>query len=272
MPDDKAPMDRRGVAMVFYTRGLGLQYSPTGIAQAALQYYDRWLVDTDPKLKASDKAAFLTQTRWLLSNQTSDGRWLFKFKWGNEPIPWWSAMTEGLAMSALLRAYAMTGNSACLTAISRARKTFERNARHLGVAKKVVVASQTYVVYEEYMGAYAPNVLNGWIFSLVGLYETSTYLRDPAASADLLHPDRGLAAVKALLPYYDTGDWTRYYVKSPGTSSTRGIDRVKYHSLVIGQLRYLATISGDPFFTQYADRFQGYLDACMAIKKCPPPQ
>jgi hypothetical protein len=189
------------------------------------------------------------------------------------PAPWWSAMTDGLAMSALLRAYSMTGNQACIDAVERARTVFERSqAKSQGVARSVAVGSKTYVVYQEYLRSYgAPNVLNGWIFSLVGLYETATYLHDSRASADVWGPDRGFAAVKALLPYYDTGTWTHYYITAPGTDQHGVWETVSYHDLVIGQLRYLATITGDAYFTRYADRFKGYLDACEAAKQCPPP-
>jgi hypothetical protein len=264
------PKDADGVVMTNYGGSLGKQYSPTGVAQAALGYYDRWLVDSDPDRTKSDKAAFLAQIDWLLSHQSPDGLWLWSFKWGAQPVPWWSAMTEGVSMSALLRAYSMTGDPACLTAISLARSTFERAPNDHGVGASVVVGSKTYVVYQEYLKGYVANVLNGWIFSLVGLYETATYLHDQAASSDLLGPDRGIAALKVLLPYYDTGSWSFYYVTRPGGSGTRGLDTVRYHTLVIGQLIYMATISGDAFFSRYADRFQAYLDTCKAAGKCPP--
>jgi hypothetical protein len=273
MPDPKAPADAQGVAMVLYKEPLGKQYSPTGIAQAALSYYDRWLVDKDPKLKASDKAAFLTQINWLLANQTTDGRWLFHFKWGGMPVPWWSAMTEGLSMSALLRAYAMTGDPACVKAITLARTTFERDRdTNHGVAMPVVYKNKTYQVYQEYMRGYgAPNVLNGWIFSMIGLYETWIYLHDKAAQADIFGPDRGFAALKVMLPYYDTGNWSRYYITSPGSLQHGVFETVTYHSLVIGQLRYVAQITGDSFFTKWANKFQKYYDTCKAAGQCPPP-
>jgi hypothetical protein len=259
------------VVVQSYGGKIGRQYMPTRIAQAALAFYDRWLIDTDPAQTAKDKRLFQTQIKWLIANQTSDGRWLVNFAWGGQQVPWWSAMTEGLAMSALLRSYWMTRDPACLTAITRARTTFERDRdRHHGVAQSVVSGSKTYVVYEEYLRGYQDNVLNGWIFSLVGLYETATYLGDKAASADLRGPDRGLAAVKALLPYYDTGNWSYYNRDLPVTAARKNLDTVSYHSLVIGQLRYLTQISGDPFFAGYADKFQGYLDACTAAGKCPP--
>jgi hypothetical protein len=261
MPNDAAPKDAKGVVMKDYGERGGRQYNPTSVAQAALAYYDRWLVDSDHDRAESDRTAFLTQADWLISHQAPDGRWLYSFRWGNQPVPWWSAMTEGVAMSALLRAYSMTGDPACLSAVSRARTTFERDLDHGGVAAPVVVGATTYLVYQEYLKGYEPNVLNGWIFSLVGLYEAAAYLQDPEASLDLLGPDRGTAALKALLPYYDTGTWSRYYMTNPGRSVRGSLDTVAYHVLVIGQLKYMTTISGDLFFADYADLFQAYMDA-----------
>jgi len=278
MPDDKALLDADGVVMEYYDNaGLGRQYSPTAVAQAALGYYNRWLVDTDAAKKAADSAAFMTQVKWLLANQTSDGRWLFKFAWGRQKVPWWSAMTEGLAMSVLLRAYGLAADPAYLTAISRALTTFGRSVgKSNGVVAPVVVKpkkgkSKTYFVYQEYQPGYVQNVLNGWMFSLAGLYETATYLHDGVALAALTKPDRGYAAVKALLIYYDTGNWSRYNITDPAKEQLTRFSTLTYHNLVIGQLRYMTKISGDGTFAKWADHFQNYWTACKAKGKCPPP-
>jgi hypothetical protein len=214
----------------------------------------------------------MTQIHWLLANQLPDGRWLFHFQWGRTPVPWWSAMTDGLAISAFVRAYALTGDPAELTAITRARTTYERDQKtDNGTASPVKIGSKTYYVYEEYPPGYSVgNVLNGWMFSLVGLYEDETYLHDKTASTLLRGPDRGLAAVKALLPYYDTGNWTRYSTQ-PVSPRIGTRDSLGYHTLVIGQLWYMAKISGDTFFSKWARKWQGYLDKCHAAGHCPPP-
>lgn len=272
MPNPKSKTDASGVVVYDYGGKIGVQYTPTAVAEAALCDYDRWLVDRDTKLKNSDWAAFMTQIHWLLANQLPDGRWLFHFQWGRTPVPWWSAMTDGLAISAFVRAYALTGDPAELTAITRARTTYERDQKtDNGTASPVKIGSKTYYVYEEYPPGYSVgNVLNGWMFSLVGLYEDETYLHDKTASTLLRGPDRGLAAVKALLPYYDTGNWTRYSTQ-PVSPRIGTRDSLGYHTLVIGQLWYMAKISGDTFFSKWARKWQGYLDKCHAAGHCPPP-
>jgi D-glucuronyl C5-epimerase C-terminus len=271
MPDPKATKDGAGVVMVNYGGSLGAQYSPTGVAQAALCYYDRWLVDA-AAARGADWIAFMTQIDWLVANQLSDGRWLFHFKWGGMAVPWWSGMTDGVAISGLIRAYSLTGDKAVLTAITRARTTYERDQKtgH-GIRSPVKVDSKTYYVYEEYLPGYTVgNVLNGWIFALVGLYEADKYLHDTKAGSLLRGSDSGFAAVKAMLPYYDTGNWSRYAAQ-PVTPPVGNLAKTEYHSLVVGQLWYLAATSGDATFSDWAQKWQGYLDACTAARKCPPP-
>ena len=44
-----------------------------------------------------------------------------------------------------------------------------------------------------------------------------------------------LAAVKALLPKYDAGNWSYYCRDIPGTANKKNLDTVGYHGLVIGR-------------------------------------
>jgi hypothetical protein len=105
---------------------------------------------------------------------------------------------------------------------------------------------------------------------LVGLYETAIYLPDSQAALDLWGADRGIAALKALLPYYDTGVWSRYDMTNPGKSARGDLDTIPYHDLITRQLKYIAMISGDPFFASYADRFHAEEVTCLANGGCPP--
>jgi hypothetical protein len=108
------------------------------------------------------------------------------------------------------------------------------------------------------------------MFAMAGLYEASRYLHDSRAQAALDRADRGVAALKALLPDYDTGSWSTYNLKRVTGSVTSGWRAKRnYHELHIRQLRWYAKITGDPVFKKYADKFQAYLDACLAADACP---
>jgi hypothetical protein len=256
MPNDSLARDANGVILARYS--WGTEYNPVTIEQAALRYYDRWLIDTTDEKKAADHDAMFAQVNWLMANQSSDGRWFYQFRWGSQPRPWWSGLAEGQGISVLLRAYSMTRDAAYLTAIARARATFERPQASLGVQKSFSYKG-TYVVYEEYLVGGCQNVLNGWMFALVALYEDAVYLDDPMASWDLMAADRGVGALRAMLPLYDSGGWSYYNrlsAASPGSYASS-----HYHQVHIQELRFLNSVTGDPTLLKYADRFQGYLSA-----------
>jgi heparosan-N-sulfate-glucuronate 5-epimerase len=259
LPVDSRPRDSNGVALWDYEGSLGKQYYPVTIAQAALRYYNRWYLSSG-RLDA-DREAFFTQVRWLVANQTADGRWLVYFHWGKQPVPWWSGMAEGLAISALIRAYALTGDSLYLTVIERARDALRRSVKDKGTTQTLTVSGTKIVVIQEYLPGYVQNVLNGWIFALVGLYEAALYLDDDVAAFEFYGPDRGVSAVRTLLPYYDTGSWSFYSLRTLSGAKRGPLAKPLYHRIHIDQLRFLAAITGDAVLADYAARFQRYQDA-----------
>jgi len=259
-PFDTAPRDADGVLMHDYGAPIGVQHNAVTIAQGAISYFDRWQSGQDTPAQAdADRAAFFAQIGWLVANQQPDGRWLYTFAWGTQPLPWWSAMAEGLGISAMLRAYSVTGDSSYLDVLERARSTFGRTIANLGVDSSVTVSGRHLTVYQEYLPGYVNNVLNGWIYSLAGLYECAIYLGDPICLQDLTAADRGLPALRALLPYYDTGSWTYYGLNSLVGSKRGPKASVAYEELHVRQLSFLYSVTGDRVFNRYADKFRLYL-------------
>jgi D-glucuronyl C5-epimerase C-terminus len=252
-----AVTDANGVVMASYPSPLGLQYNPVRIAQCAIWHFYRWHSGTDTPVQVeADRTAFWIQVDWLVSNQMPDGRWLYTFQWGKMTRPWWSAMAEGLGMSVMLRAYSVSGDAAYLRVLDLARSTFDRSIAANGVASSVTVSGRQMTVYQEYLPGYDDNVLNGWIFSIAGLYECAIYLGDPICLHDVTAADRGLAAVRALLPYYDIGTWSLYSLNTL-TGPNRGPTASDgYQTLHIKQLRFLYSITGDPLMKEYAEKFQ----------------
>jgi hypothetical protein len=257
---DSTARDSDGVVQIQYDPPIGLQYNPVAISQAALAYFDRWHSGKDTPAQAdADRTSFFAQVRWLVANQEPDGRWFYHFKWGTQQLPWWSAMAEGQAMSVLLRAYSITGDGTYLASLQKARSTFDRSIADLGVSSSVTVRGRQLTVYQEYLPGYEDNVLNGWVFALAGLYECATYTGDPIALYDLVAADRGLPALRALLPYYDSGSWTYYSLDTLGGSNRGPKASAAYHALHILQLRFLYSITADPLMREYADRFESYV-------------
>lgn len=270
MPNRSLAKDAHGVVMAAYGGTLGNQYNPVTISQAAITYYYAAVNSNEPVAqKAADRAALLVQADWLVAHQDATGRWLYRFQWESQPVPWVSAMAQGMGISALIRANAVRPDARYLRATAKARATFDRDWSLGGVGSWLQVGPMRYLVYEEYMAPHSPHTLNGWMFAMAGLYEAWRYLGDARARAALDRPDRGIAALKALLPYYDTGSWSTYNLKRLDAKVNGSRARRGYHEIHIRQLRWYAKVTGDPFFARYADRFQRYLDACTAASNCP---
>jgi len=270
MPNRSIAKDAHGVVMAAYGGTLGNQYNPVTISQAAITYYYAAVNSTEPAAqKKSDRTALLVQADWLVAHQDATGRWLYRFPFAGQPVPWVSAMAQGMGISALIRAHAVSPDARYLRAIAKSRATFDRDWSLGGVGSWQQVGPKRYLVYEEYMTPYSPHTLNGWMFAMAGLYESSVYLHDIKAKAALDRSDRGIAALKALLPYYDTGSWSTYNLKRLDATVNGSRAKRHYHEIHIRQLRWYAKVTGDPFFAGYADRFQRYLDACIAASNCP---
>jgi heparosan-N-sulfate-glucuronate 5-epimerase len=269
MPNRSLPKDADGVVLTNYGGALGIQYNPVSISQAAIAYYYAAVHSTEsPAQKTADRLALLAQAEWLVTRQDASGRWLYRFAWEGQPVPWVSAMAQGLGISALIRANAVRADPRFVRAIGKAVGSFHRDWSLGGVGSWIAVGSKKYLVYEEYMRPHSPRTLNGWMFAMAGLYEASIYLGDAQARYELENADRGLAALKALLPFYDTGDWSTYNLKRLDATVNGSRAKRNYHEIHIRQLRWYARITKDPFFQSYADRFQRYLNACLATKTC----
>ena len=100
----------------------------------------------------------------------------------------------------------------------------------------------------------ASHILNGHIFALWGLLELGSVCDEPwigelaRAATDTL---------RRRLPFYDAGYWS-YYSLLGARSGFRSVALLKYHAFHIAQLRVTAALTGDSYFSDVAERWQGY--------------
>ena len=238
-----APRDANGIVMVAYT--WGLEYNPVTVSQLALGQYASWL-QTGSTAAWDD---FIRQVNWLVTTQQPDGRWLYTFAFAGQPVPWWSAMAEGQAISALVRAYRATGDARYATAATRASTTFTRLQSDRGVTS--IDRGDRW--YEEYMPPYSPHTLNGFMFALVGVWEYHATFGD-SVSGSLLRD--GLHTLQDNLSRFDTGTWSCYSLLHLTGCSYAS---VHYHTIHIEELRYWYSLTATRTFRTYADRWQAYL-------------
>ena len=243
--------DENRVPLFKYLDEIPETYHPIAISQYALGLYDI-LVQSDFK-DDEIKNKFMIQANWLKNNCTiknGGAFWYFNYpdaRYNIQP-PWCSAMAQGEAVSVLCRAFKLTNNEEYLKSADSALKAFFINVKDGGVINYF----ENIILYEEFPAGEVTGVLNGFIFSLFGLYDL-ILINKNANAIELFN--NGITAVKNLLPYYDLGYWSRYdlfrYPLENPASFT-------YHSLHVEQLKALYILTGEKIFNDYSGKWSAY--------------
>lgn len=210
-------------------------------------------------VKPSDE--ILKVAEWFLQNQSSDGAWKSNFDhvfYKGRTLPmesgWPSALAQGLVISFLTRVYGIFGGEDFLNASVKALNPFEVLSESGGV---LALWDGGHNFYEEYPTKPASFVLNGFIFSLLGLYDLS---RHGESKAFYLF-EKGVETLKKMLPLYDLGNRSAYDLTHYTASSYPNIARWGYHVTHINQLYAMYKITGDDYFYGFFRRWKSYLDS-----------
>ncbi len=215
------------------------------LAQYALACWLAWRKNGDSMWL--DKA--MLHSDWLVGNQKEDGSWRMEHKnqkYSSMPDSWSSALAQGLAVSALVRAYRYTDNKSYLIAAQKAVDFLEVDVKKGGVKRSFGIEGEEYFIYEEYPTSTLNGVLNGHISALLGLKEF-----DKVAGKESELYRKNIENLFELLPYYDIGYWSLY-------SLDGNISSGFYHRLVVRQLKALAGL--DVRFSYWHHRFNSYLE------------
>ncbi|NXI00356.1 GLCE epimerase, partial [Pachycephala philippinensis] len=222
----------------------------------------RGLLDNVTVSATAHMAAFFAASRWLLRNQDERGGWPImvtrKLGEGFKSLDpgWYSAMAQGQAMSTLVRAYLLTKEPAFLGAALRATAPYKLPAEQRGV-KAVFMDRHDW--YEEYPTSPSSFVLNGFMYSLIGLYDLKETAGEKLGREARLLYERGMASLKAMLPLYDTGSGTIYDLRHFMLGTAPNLARWDYHTTHINQLQLLSTIDDAPIFKEFVKRWKSYL-------------
>jgi hypothetical protein len=164
-----------------------------------------------------------------LATQRAGGiAWEYMFQFDGGLPPWTSGLSQGTAIQVLARAWSRTHEPQYLTAAQQALGIFKA-----GPSAGVRVATPTGAHYLEYTYAPSERILNGFIQSLVGLYEYAKLTGDPAGQQLF---EAGDAEARAEVPHYDTGAWSKYDQSSESN--------LNYHELLAEFLEHLCEKTG----------------------------
>lgn len=239
---DDLAFDRNGVAVKRY-RGLGLQYNPLFVAWWGLLNLARYARQAD----LQGVRRFLVQVEWLRTTavERPDGAvvWPCYFDWQEGHCrlraPWISAMYQGVVISALVRAYRITGDRALLALCEKGALVFEKTIDQGGVR----TVEHGHVLYEEYPGYPLARVFDGFLFSLLGLYDLQAETGEPRIRRLF---DEGIAGLAATIEFWNyRNKWSWY-------GSHGYLCPAHYHKLNGVLLAALGNLTGNETLRRYA--------------------
>lgn len=206
---------------------------------------------------------FYNAAEWFVKYQDASGGW---------PIPvrrhlasgfsdlepgWYSAMGQGHALSVLSRAYYHSGEVKYLIAAIAGLKPYSLPSTKGGVLTSFL---NKYSWYEEYPTNPPSFVLNGFIYSLLGLYDLMKIA--PQGQADLAKElfDDGIVSLKSMIMLFDMGSVTSYDLRHFTLGIAPNLARWDYHATHINQLLLLGKLLNESIFTVTAERWIGYMN------------
>lgn len=244
--------DSAGIPMLDYHGQIGRQYNPIAIAQWGLGNYNHFRRDHSE----DRQKRFLAAADWLCANleRNVSGVWVWNhhFDWEyRTPLraPWYSGLAQGQGISLLVRAHQETGKAAYLDAAERAFGSFLKSTDSGGV---MFTDEQGNEWVEEYIVSPPTHILNGFIWALWGVHDYFLATGNPIAQELFA---KCVQTLRQNLDRYDLGFWSLY--EQSGTRLPM-VASPFYHQLHIVQLRVMARLTGDEFFSGYADRWERY--------------
>lgn len=245
------PRDKNGIPLLNY-EGKD-RYYPVTYTQVPLYYYGHFMETNDE----TSKTEFLKMAEFIKKEAKVKGDFAvlqadfqvlpYKFT-----PPAASSMAQGFAIGVMIQAHALTKDESYLKMAEKFINSFGVPIEEEGIRSDW----DGYPFYEEYAD---PNshVLNGFLFSLAGLYYAYKTIGNEQAKK---YFDEGIETLKVKIREYDAV-FTSFYSKVDydgkqyAFASAIGTDPDHYHELVISQLASVYLWSGEEIFKEYAHLF-----------------
>lgn len=263
---DAIQMDENGFPKVLYTEGYF--YNAVSLSQYAFRIYADYLDSGDEKLKDY----FLRCADFLITLQDKDGAFRYPFEWYNYnsaetyPVGWVSSMAQGHALSVYARAYHLTKDQKY---IENGNKVFDFTIKDkekggtLTTLEDIDPSYKDHIFFEEYISTPNSYTLNGYIFTLFGIYDWATIDKDYPELKIGNKPSKyfyeGIESLKLILPLYDIDGMSSYDLGHI-TYKNDGHVLSNYHSIHIVLLSNLYSITGENIFYDYQRLWTSYLD------------
>jgi hypothetical protein len=236
------------VWQLYAGHGIQIQWLGTFGALNALAKSRRNDVKTD---------ALLSEALPLASARAGGLAWEYLFPFDGQRPPWASSLAQGTGLQAMARAAARLGRQPEVMPVLHAGLGIFATSPPQGV--RVPDAGGAH--YLQYSGLAGVRIINGFIQSLVGLYDYATLSGDPLGQSLF---QTGDTAGRAEIAAFDTGAWSLYARGSSSYESDLG-----YHVLLRDFLDQLCARTAAIEYCGTAQRFTAYLSEPPAIQVLP---
>jgi hypothetical protein len=173
--------------------------------------------------------------------------WEYLFPFDGQKPPWVSSLAQGTGLQAMARvAYRLNRQADAIPIVGRGLGIFQ-TAPPAGVR----VAADGGAHYLQYSGLPKLQILNGFVQSLVGLFDYAQLTGDTVAQTLF---QQGDTAARKEVPRFDTGAWSLY---SRGT--TKPESDLGYHTLLRDFLTQLCKRTAATEYCSAATHFTAYL-------------
>ena len=218
------PFDSDGIPLITY-KSIGEQYNATRIASYCLANYNRY------KMKCCNKSFenFLNASSWFSDHD--NGLFYYNFNWNDLVKPWISCMSQGEAISVLVRLYRETSNNKFLELASAATKPFYLSINNSGLLTQLPDGSP---FLEEYPSLSTRHVLNGFLYALVGMIELNLLIDDDRLNRLI---NELVLTLENNISHWSVGKWSLYEYKS--SSGIYNYSTPAYHNLHITLLSFI---------------------------------
>lgn len=218
------------------------EYHPCMIAEYSIICGERFLRSPTEE----NQKAFVLHADWLVNNLEVDesgaGVWYYDFNNSVIKTRFYSGISQGIGISALVRAYTLLGDQKYMDAALSAYNWMKRPLFENGCIYSEGIWSGW---IEEDCEGY--HILNGHIYSLLGVYDLWRVVRKDEIKVVY---ENALNVLKQRLPDFDKGYFSLY------RNFPNAFCNNSYHLMHVYQLRALYKITNDNYFLNYASIFE----------------
>ncbi len=236
--------DEHGVPMIGAPEGT--HYFPVNVCQYGFMLHADWLQNRDPtSLETLESCLRVLDA--LKSEENGACVWwhhTYQPKYDIDP-PWASAMAQGEAMSLYLRMYQVLRRPSLLDTAWEAYRFLSVPWSEGGVRR---LDEEGNLWFEEFPSREPSFVLNGFIYTIFGLYDLYRVTGDTGVRDDI---DACLRTLRANLHRFDVGYWSLYDLQR------KELVRYYYQKNVhVPQMAVLYGLTGEAIFETYRSRWE----------------